>query len=59
MAQECEKVRVGAYKGVPYNSVNWFYWLIVTDIRLIPVRFISGKTLYSYKVVPCPNSDNF
>jgi hypothetical protein len=26
---------------------------------LIPVRFISGKTLYSYKVVPCPNSDNF
>jgi hypothetical protein len=39
MAQQGKQMRVGACEGFAYHSVNWFYWLTVTGMTLIPKRF--------------------
>jgi hypothetical protein len=33
---------------------NWFYWLTVTGMRLTPIRFLSGKVLNPFEVLPSP-----
>jgi hypothetical protein len=60
MAQQGKQMRVGAREGLPYNSVK---------LVLLPngnryevdsnTSFPSGKALYPFEILPCPNSDLF
>jgi hypothetical protein len=61
MAQQGKQKRAGAPEGFAQHSVNLFYWLTVTSMRLISTRFFLGdKSLYPFKALPCPiNSDLF
>jgi hypothetical protein len=51
MSQQGKQMRVRADKIFHANQENWFYWLTVTGMRLIPNRFfffICGKILYPF-----------
>ncbi len=57
-------MRVGTRKSFAYHSVKLFYWLTVTDMRLITIRFLilflNGRSVYEFylfKILTCPNSD--
>jgi hypothetical protein len=64
MARKGNQMRAGARllaKILRTIQGNWFYWLNVTGMRLAPTVFffVSGKALYAFEVLPCPNSDRF
>jgi hypothetical protein len=49
MAQQGKQMRVGACKGFALNSVKLVYWLMVTGVRLISVRFFKWQIPLSIK----------
>jgi hypothetical protein len=60
MAQEGKQMRVGAREGFAYHSVKLV--LLANGNRCgvdLNTFFLSGKSLYPFKVLPCPNSDPF
>jgi hypothetical protein len=60
MAQQGKQMRVGACKGFAYRSVKLV--LLANGNRYkvdSNTVFVSGKALYPFKVLPCPNSDLF
>jgi hypothetical protein len=58
MAQQGKQMRVGAREGFAYHSSKLVYWLTVTGMMLVPIRFfLRGEALYPFKVLPSPNSD--
>ncbi len=53
-------MRVGARKGLAYHSVKLV--LLANGNRYevdSNMLFLSGKVLYPFNVLPCPNSDLF
>jgi hypothetical protein len=60
MAQQGKRMMVGARKGFPDNSLKLV--LLANGNRYevdSHTLFIRGKVIYSFRVLPCPNSDQF
>jgi hypothetical protein len=60
MSQEGEQMRVGAYKGFAYYSVK-LVLLANANVYYVDFSrfFFSGKAVYPFEVLFCPNSDHF
>jgi hypothetical protein len=60
MAQQGKPMRICARKGFAYNSAELVYW-IVNGMRLHDsiTYFQSRKTLNTFKIIPCSNSNLF
>jgi hypothetical protein len=60
MAQQGKQMRVGAHKGFAYNSVKLVLLANGNRYEVDSNTFSqSGKALYPFKVLSCPNSDPF
>jgi hypothetical protein len=60
MAQQGKQMRVGAREGFAYNTVKLV--LLANGNRYevdYNTFFPSGKALYPFKILHCPNSDLF
>jgi hypothetical protein len=58
MAQQGKQMRVGVRKGFSYHSAKLA--LLARGNRFgvdSNTAFLSGKALYPFEVLPCPNSD--
>ncbi len=57
MAQQGKQMRVGAREGFTYNSVEPVL-LIKGDRYKVDSNtfFPSGKAIYPFEILPCPNS---
>ncbi len=58
MAQQGKQMRVGAREGFAYRSVTL---VLLANGNMYKIDsntlFLSGKALYPFKILPCPNSD--
>jgi hypothetical protein len=60
MAQQGKQMRVGACKGFAYHSVELVLLANGNRYEIDSNAFLSsGEALYSYKILPCPNSELF
>jgi hypothetical protein len=56
MAQQGKHMRVGAPDSLHIIQYNWFCWLTVTGMTLIPTRFLQAvKPYIHFKILPSPN----
>jgi hypothetical protein len=60
MAQQGKQIRVGARNGFAYHAVKL---VLLANGNKYEVDsnafFLSGKALYPFLILPCPNSDFF
>jgi hypothetical protein len=60
MAQQGKQMRVGACEGFAYHSVKLVLLANGNGYEVDSnTFFLSGKALYSFKLLLCPNSDLF
>jgi hypothetical protein len=59
MAQQGKQTRVGDRKGFAYHSVKLVSLANGNRYEVNFNTFLSGKSLYPFKILPCPNSDLF